>query len=242
MTEPVAVDVSQFFDFIDRPGLAVLLLSVHPQHTFSGALSRQLATDHQDIALGTMHLMDLVTARGPALPFLHQQFRASAISTFGVLPGYCLFRGPELLAWDAGLPSAAEVTAIGQSALLGVLFSTLTSDLLFIVHAVRLAAEQVAVPRIALKFRQAATERSRRRGTTTASPPPFDEVRWAYELLGVSSASTDREVHQAWRRKRIEMHPDGAAGDPVEFERRSRISADINRARDVIIHDRARAA
>ena len=40
MTEPVAVGVERFFEFIERPGLSVLLVSVHPRHTFSAALSR----------------------------------------------------------------------------------------------------------------------------------------------------------------------------------------------------------
>jgi hypothetical protein len=239
MTEPIAVEVGQFFDFIDRPGLAVILVSVHPRHTFSTTLSQQLANDHQDVALGTINLMEVVTSGGPVLPFLHQQFRASDVSSFGVLPGYCLFRRAELLSWDAGLPAAADVTAIGQSALLGVLFSTFTSDVLFIVRALQLAVEQVAAPRIALKFRQAA-ESGPRRATGAWPPPPIDEVRWAYELLGVAPSASDRDVHQAWRRKRKEMHPDAAAGDAAEFARRSRISVDINRARDIIVEHRSR--
>jgi hypothetical protein len=32
----------------------------------------------------------------------------------------------------------------------------------------------------------------------------------------------------------METHPDHAAANPGEFERRSRISCDINRARDII--------
>jgi hypothetical protein len=242
MAEPVAVDVGQFFEFIDRPGLAVLLVSVHPQHTFSATLSRQLASDHQDIALGTVNLVDLVTAGGPALPFLHQQFRACDASQFGVLPGYCLFRDAEMLAWDAGLPAATEVTSIGPSVLLGLVFSAYANNVLFLVRALHLAVEQIAAPRVALKFKQAASARTHRRATTSSQPPPpIDEVRWAYDTLGVVATASDREVHQAWRRRRVEMHPDRAAGDAAEFERRSRISADINRARDIIVRHRAGA-
>ena len=240
MTEPIAVDAGQLFEFVDRPGLAVLLVSVHPRHTFSTNLSQQLASEHQDIALGTISLTDLVTGGGAALPYLQQQFRASDISEWGVLPGYCLFRGAELLSWDAGLPAAADLTSIGQSALLGVLFSTFTSDVLFIVRAVHLAVEQVAAPRIALKFREAAADTGRRRATAASPPPPIDEVRWAYDLLGVTPAASNREVHDAWRRKRVEMHPDTSAGDAAEFARRSRLSADIYRARDIITSHRAR--
>lgn len=241
MTEPVAVGVERFFEFIDRPGLSVLLVSVHPRHTFSAALSQQLNSNNQDIAQGTISLVDLVTGGGPALPFLHQQFRACDASQLGVLPGYCLFREAEMLAWDAGLPTLADVSAIVQSAMVGLVFSSVMSDLLFVVSALHLAAEQVAAPRVALKFRQVAAGRTRRQAGAASAPPPIDEVRWAYDLLAVAPSASDREVHQAWRRRRIEMHPDTAAGDPAEFERRSRISADINRARDIIVSHRARA-
>jgi hypothetical protein len=241
MTEPVEVDIAQFFEFIDRPGLAVLLVSVHPRHTFSTALSRQLSTEHDGIALGAINLVDLVTAGGPALPFLHQQFRACEASQFGVLPGYCLFKEAEMLAWDAGLPTADDVTALGHGALIGLLFSTFASDWLFLVRAIHLAIDQVAAPRVALKFTQVAASRTRRRAAAQ-SPPPLDDVQWAYDVLGVAPTATDREVQQAWRRRRIEMHPDAVAGDAAEFARRSRISVDINRARDIILDHRSRAA
>ena len=39
-----------------------------------------------------------------------------------------------------------------------------------------------------------------------------------------------------------EMHPDAVAGDATEFARRSRISVDINRARDIIVEHRSRTA
>ncbi|HEX8110135.1 MAG TPA: J domain-containing protein, partial [Kofleriaceae bacterium] len=79
-------------------------------------------------------------------------------------------------------------------------------------------------------------------------PPPdpprttTDELLRAYQTLGVSPTATDEEVQQAWRRLRVELHPDAAAGDPVEFERRSRLSAELNRARDIIFAHRRRTA
>jgi curved DNA-binding protein CbpA len=61
---------------------------------------------------------------------------------------------------------------------------------------------------------------------------------WAYQVLGVLPTATDREVHEAWRRRRAETHPDHAGSDPAEFERRSRLSCDINLARDIIVKHR----
>ena len=63
MSEPVPVDAARLVEFLDRPGLAVLLVSVHPRHTFSQALSQQLSAEHEDIALGAVSLVDLVTGR-----------------------------------------------------------------------------------------------------------------------------------------------------------------------------------
>ena len=87
------------------------------------------------------------------------------------------------------------------------------------------------------------SRRARRQTTAPppgdAPPPPFDDLRWAYQTLGVPSTASDREIHLAWRQKRIENHPDHAGADRAEFDRRSRISAEINRARDIIIASRA---
>jgi curved DNA-binding protein CbpA len=61
-------------------------------------------------------------------------------------------------------------------------------------------------------------------------------------MLGVLPTATDREVHDAWRRRRMEHHPDRASHDRAEFDRLSRLSADINRARDVIVAYRSGGA
>ena len=240
MSEPVPVDAAHFFEFIDRPGLAVLFVSVHPRHTFSEALSRQLSAGHTDIALGTISFVDLMASGGSALAYLHEGFRACGVSAVGALPGYCLFRQAQMLAWDSGLPTIAELEVIGRSALVGVVFSGLTNNLSFIVQAMQVAFDQAAAHRVSRVFREAAAQPSYRRSAASASAPRADDVQWAYDVLSVRPSATDREVHQAWRRLRIEMHPDTVAGDRAEFERRTRRSVDINRARDIIVAHRAR--
>ena len=235
MTEPVAVEAAQLFEFLAGPGLKTVLVSLHPSHTFSEPLSRQLTADHDTIALGTVALSDLVTEGGSALRFLHQGLRAcGAPASFGVLPGYYLFRDSEMLAWDAGLPAFADLQAIARSALVGALWSGVMRDSSFVGQALNLGAQQVASQRIAARFRAAASQpRASGQRAESSTRPPVDDLYWAYQTLGVVPTATDREVHEAWRRKRMENHPDHAQ-DPVEFQRRSRISADINRARDII--------
>jgi DnaJ-domain-containing protein 1 len=240
VTDTTPIDAARFFEFIRSSELAVVFVSVHPLHRFNRVLAQQLATEHKEIAFGTVDLGALLGSGPSVLRFLHQGLRTCrAPSSFGVLPGYHLFRGGEMLAWDAGLPGFHDVTALARSALLGAVWSGVSSDLTFIQQALHLAADQTAAERISLLFRQAiAGARARREAPRQTEAPPVDELYWAYEILGVLPTATDREVHEAWRRRRAESHPDHVVNDPVEFERRSRVSRDINCARDIIVNHR----
>jgi hypothetical protein len=241
MSEPVPIDGARLFEFIGGAETAVVLVSVHPWQAFNRALQQELQAELPDVALGTVDITDLVIRGGPALRFLHQGLhRCGAPTAFGVLPGYCLFRGGRMLAWDAGLPDFADVAANARSAVLGALWSSVTHDASFVGHALHMAAEQVAAQHTAARFRRAIAEENEPRNAGGRDPsPPRDDVYWAYQVLGVSPSATDREVHDAWRRRQKENHPDHAAQDPVEFERRTRVSAEINRARDIILEFRA---
>jgi len=242
VTEPIALDAEKFFEFMAGPGLKVIFVSVHPRHSFNRALSRQLAEEHKPIALGTVGLRDLVASGGPAVRFLHAGLRAcGAPSGLGVLPGYYLFRGRQMLAWDAGVPTFADVQAMGRSALVGAIFSGVTRDVAFVQQAIQLAVEQLAAQRVAARFRDAAANWTANSRAEPSGPPPIDDLKWAYATLGVGRTATDREVHAAWRWRRMENHPDHAR-DAADFARRSRISVDINRARDIIVEQRAREA
>lgn len=241
MTEPTPLDAAQVFAFIRESELAVIFVSVHRLHTFNAPLAQRLAAEQPTIALATIDLSALLLSGPSVLRFLHQGLRnCDAPAAFGVLPGYYLFRGGEMLVWDAGLPGFGDVTALGRSAIIGAIFSGIGRDLTLIGHALHVAADQVAAERLAWLFNEAiATEPAQRRQTAReARATPDDELFWAYQVLGVLPTATDREVHDAWRRRRAETHPDHAGGDPIEFERRSRLSRDINHARDVIVNHR----
>ena len=237
---PTRIDAAHFFEFIHDSDVAVVFVSAHPLHTFNRSLARRLAREHEGIAIATIDLRRLVFSGPSVLRFLHQGLRAcDAPSAFGVLPGYHLFRSGEMLAWDAGLPSLDDVAALARSALLGAVWSGISSDWTFVRQAVQLAADQAAAERVAARFRQAVTgARPRGEQERHTEAPPADELYWAYQVLGVLPTATDREVHEAWRRRRAEVHPDLAGNDPLEFERRSRLSRDINHARDVIVNHR----
>ena len=244
--EPIPIDAARFFDFIADPALAVLFVSIHPAHRFNRALRQHLASQHPDeITFGSISFRDLVLNGGPALSFLQQGLEAcGGPSSFGVLPGYWLVRRGEVLAWDAGLPTTADAGTLAQGALLGAIWSGLTRNLSFVAQALRLAADEVAARRMAAAFHTAAVapESSRPRRPPPASRSTIDELARAYQTLGVSPTATDQDVQQAWRRRRVELHPDAAVRDPAEFERRSRISVELNRARDIIFAHRGGTA
>lgn len=237
------VDAAGFFDVIRGSRLAVVFISVHPAHTFNEPLSELLSNEHGDISLATITLREVVVS-APVLHFLHDGLRrCGAPLAFGVLPGYCLFRRSELLAWQSGLPTLQDVKAIANSAALGALWSSLTHNPSFIAQAAFWGSEHVAARRVAVAFREAlaSPQAHHRQAATASAPPPFDELQWAYRILKVQPAASDDEIHLAWRRRRMEAHPDAVMSDPAEFERRSRLSAEINRARDIIVRHRKQA-
>jgi hypothetical protein len=243
MSEPVAVDPSHLLEFVGRPSLSVVFVSVHAAHAFNRSVCHYLDEGaDEEVAYGEIPFLDLILSGGPALPVLHQGLQAcGGPASYGVVPGYWLFRGGEVLAWDGGLPTVGDARAVARSALLGALWSSLTRNLAFIGQALRFASEEITAQRVAVSFRAAAAAR---RPASHRPPPrqawtPADELSRAYQVLGVPRDATDEEVHAAWRRLRVENHPDRAAQDPAEFARLSRLSAILNRARDVIMSNRS---
>jgi len=240
VSEATPIDGGRLFEFVGSAEWAVLLVSAHRWQRFSPALGREMRRDHPEAALGTVDLTDLLVRGGNGLRFLHQGFyECGAPSVLGVLPGYCLFLRGRMLAWDAGLPAVDDVAAIARSALLGAVWSGVTRDVAFVGHALHMAADQASGERVAARFRVVAAAGQGARAPNAAPPPPREDVYWAYQVLGVGPTATDREVHEAWRRRQKESHPDHAAGDPAEFARRTKLSAEINRARDIIMEFRA---
>jgi hypothetical protein len=243
--DPVPVAAADLPVFLSGAPLAVLLVSVHPAHTFSPALARQLAADLPDAALGTADVRDVLTTGGRGLRLLREGFGRCGIPTLlGLLPGYCLFRGRTMLAWDAGLPAPSDLAGIAQGTVLGAIWAGVTRETSWLREAIQLAADQATADRIATRFRLAASASSSsfRPDADPAREPSgtADAVAWAYRTLSVAPEASDAQVQDAWKRLRIAHHPDRVAGDAAEFGRRNRASADINRARDIIMEHRAR--
>jgi len=245
MSEPSEVHPARLFEFVSSPGLVVLFLSFHPAHRFNQALPRHFrAADGSEIAWGRVGLIELVASGGAAIGFLKRGlFECGVSMPLDVLPGYYLFEGGQMLAWDSGLASKADVDAIVGASLLGLLGYALTRKLVLVGKAARMGAQEAVAARVGARFSRVAAEprRAPGNGSGYSAPPPdpATELANAYRLLEVDPSASDREIQLAWRKLQAKLHPDHAMHDPVEFERRSRLIAELNRARDVIRAHRA---
>jgi DnaJ-domain-containing protein 1 len=245
MKEPLTLNPTDLFSFLARPEPAVLFLSVHPAHRFNCLLCQCYGEEGgAEVAFGQLHLHELVASRGPALSFLHGELLACGVATpIAVPPGYYLFQHSRLLAWNAGLPAAADVKRIIRDSLLGAALSLLTRNLSIVATALRTAAEAAAAEGVAMQFRRAVAmhredpQRESNRHETTR-----DDLASAYRVLQVDPGASDEEVSRAWRVLQQKFHPDRGASDPEEFDRLSRRCVEINRARDIIRNHRRRAA
>jgi hypothetical protein len=243
MSEPVDIEPTRFFEFVSTPGRVVVFLALHPAHPFNDALPRHLQDGGPAITIGRVNLVELLAFEAAAMMFLRDGLRSCGVShVFEVLPGYYLFIGGRMLAWDSGLPGTDDIETLARATLLGLLAYAVTRDLLLIARAVQLGSQEATAVRMTAHFR--VREAEYRRTPYAAPPPPpnpASELLNAYRLLGIDPSVSDHEVNVAWRKLQAELHPDRAAGDPREFDRRSRLAAELNRARELIRTHRARA-
>jgi len=238
MDEPAHIHPEQFFDFVEQAGLALVFVSVHPAHAFNRSLARSLTEANQlCLAMGTVSLVELLASGATALAFLRQCLHQAGIPRWlDVMPGYYLFRGGQLLAFDSGLPAAEDAKPIVRESLLGAVLSAVTRSPVHFADALLQAAEQASAKRLSRLFVRAVREPSPRGGRVGAQS--VDELMEAYRVLEVRPDASDDEIRRSWRRLRVAFHPDVAASDPVEFMRRSEMSARINRALEIIEHHR----
>jgi hypothetical protein len=243
MSEPIDVEPPRFFEFITRPGLVVVFLSLHPALPYNDALTRHLRDPGGGpVPRGRVVLVELLLASAPAFAFLQQGVRACGVSrVFDVLPGYYLFEHGRMIAWESGFPTTADLDTILGASLLGAIGWVVSREPMLVAKAVYFGACEAVGARMAAQFERAAAE-PRTHAQREAPPPPIDELLHAYRLLGIDPSASDDQVNTAWRKRQAELHPDRAARDPAEFERRSRIAADLNRAREIIRRHRARTS
>jgi DnaJ-domain-containing protein 1 len=244
MDDPVHLEPDQFFEFIGVPGLSVVFVSLHPMHPFNNALVRRFRERYGDaVPFGTIGLMQLIARESPVLAFLRQSLVVCGVAPWlEVMPGYYVFHGGRALAWDSGLPTAADVQPILRGSLLGAFAFAFTRDPTILRKALKIAADEATAHRLTGRFHAAYEQRDDDRPRPPPRRPSGDDLRQAYRTLGVEPNASDAEIAAAWRKLGLQYHPDRAADDPLEFERRSRLSAEINRARDIIRSHRAKKA
>jgi hypothetical protein len=237
----VHLNTATFFELVAQHAPSVVFLSCHRIHRFNDALPERLAAAGVDgVSFGRLALVDLL-AQPNLLEFMAREKVHLPSPYPGVLPGYYLFTGGELLAYDTGLPMRTDVHHLLRGAAFGAVLYGTTGRAGHLVRALVGAANGAASPRVADGFARAVAARAA--GPREARKRPFEpaeeELVWAYRTLGVAPNATDDEVTRAWRRLRVEHHPDHAASDEAEFARRTLRSCALNRARDVIFAHRA---
>ncbi len=235
--------------FIEAEGPGVLFVSLHPEHRFNDALHRCAATsDAEPVRLGEVGLFELIAARSPALFVMRQGLHILDRAQWGdILPGYYAFEGAQLVDFDIGLLSMADAGLVARSSVLGAAASLIRRDSSFLLMSLRMGAQEAVGRRMYERFvaswaEQRANPRPPPPPPPTGDPEGIDDVTEAYRVLGVSSTASDAEVKAAWRALLLANHPDHAASDPVEFDRRCRVSARINNARERIEQHRRRDA
>lgn len=238
----VHIPALQFFDFAARPGPTVILAQVSPLQRFNTALLHRLRPAHRsEVSCGYISLFELLVLGDAAIEYLMLGLQACEKWKLAhPLPGYYLFRAGEMLAWDSGLPARPDLQRIIGASFLGVLGYAFTGNWKLVAMAARTGAQEATGERIASRFHRLANEPRRERPTSQPPRNPAADLLEAYRLLGVLPHASNEEVEAAWRQKRAEMHPDRVAGDPAECARRTRISKELNRARDLIRAHRER--
>ena len=240
------LDERTFYEFVAQPVPSLLFVFVHPLHPFNAALLQRLpeAFGGRELPMAALSLTELVLSRSPVLAFLQQATHELRVGRrFGVLPGYYLTHGGRFLAWQSGLPAGKERSLLLGSAIFGAMWHAATGHGAAVARLVQSMFDETSAVRIAASFERAFA----RGGEAGHAPGPRvqvtpQELRWAYRRLGLAPSASDREVERAWRKLRAANHPDLAQGDPAEVERRTRISLELDRARELIRARRAQSA
>lgn len=238
MTELRELDEHSFYEFVAQPGPGVLFAFVHPLQPLNAALPQHLpeAFDGLEVPMASLSLTELVIARSPVLALLQQATQDSPVARrFGVLPGYYLTCEGRVVAWQSGLPAGPERSLLLGGAIFGAVWHVKTGQGALVARLLQSVFDEASAKRIAGSFARAFAHRGERESGTRSAPRATpDDLRWAYRLLGLTPSASERDVERAWRKKRAESHPDLAYGDPSELERRTRLSLELDRARELI--------
>jgi hypothetical protein len=232
MSRTVGLTEGSFFSFVSKESVSVVFLAAHRAHAFNEALLEQISRMVGPVPFGCLTLTELSISHSAALEFL-ASVKGKEQTAAVVVPGYYLFRGNKLLAHDLGLPCASEFPRLLRKALRAVAFPR-WGESSGLAHSLFVAANQVAAPRIARRFVEAMRASQDETARTRERVPSPEELHWAYGALGVRDRDTEATVNEAWRQLRALNYPDHALGDTLEVQRRTVISRDLNRARDVI--------
>lgn len=242
LVETISQD--DFASFLSAPYAIIWAARGASPDTFPFAVTLQLRLFHvPPVRLGVVDLSALDWSPHAKLSVLDKlKDLQLQPDTQGEPPaGYYLFAGGRPIAFH---PGRVDFTKDENPLMLGVITGIFGA----VAESKELAqlgshiAKWNAGERVAKAFAEAIRRHSSKRtaGEADAQPPPVDEsvdqvLRRAYAALNLSPSASNEEVIAAHRRLVRECHPDRFAGNPIEQERATRRTAELNAARDFIL-------
>ncbi len=184
---------------------------------------------------------DDVTFDAFSRDWLHARQRALGWLEIEFVPeGYYLFVDGEVRDYNAGM---IDTSKDGLSMLFGAiagLDALLSKKGKSFRQAIEYAHAQASLRVIAAFSGVVVREVMRRRFANAAAPPPpppvpaRDELLDAFDVLGLDSAATERELKRRYRELMSEHHPDRHAGEPDAALAANVRAQEINKAHSVI--------
>lgn len=233
--------------FISSRQICVLSAQTNFELGFNYILKTQLQHRFQDrINLGLMDLSKVDHNNRTINEFVKTWMPKIGLPpSNSIFPGYYLFKNGKLIAHHAGTIDRSEVDANlqGMAAIIGAITGLIVGiaekDTWKGLEAFLKTMEAPQAFKVLTFFTQVLGEKNSSESRQRQEEVFSDELENAYKLLGVTPSATDEEIKKAWKSLQLKFHPD-MTQDSNEKERRTKLIAEINNARDLIKKTRAK--
>ena len=162
-------------------------------------------------------------------------------STHSILPGYYLFKNGKLVAYHPGTIEQTKANLQEQgiatiiSAFAGIIVGLVAKDASKGMEAFIHGMEAPPSLKVFEFFKKILGATNSSYSQQKQKIVYDDELLNAYRILGVSPDVSDKDLKKAWIKLIVKFHPDKSQTD---IEERTRISAEINNAYDLIVKSR----
>lgn len=242
-TEPIQIFSADFFHFINSNKITVIKAGLEEVLDFNATLNSQLNQFYKDtIKIGYINIESLDYADEFVRSLIGEKMINIGLeSSDKMSPGYYLFKNSRLVAYHPGTFDISKLDPQVQKATLwtGVALAVIAgfSNNSFASALLTFSATMDASTGMNIsKFFKEVLESKDEVDILRKQKRIFlSEIEKAYEFLKVSESASDDEVKKAWKTMQKEFHPDGSITD---IEKRTKISARINEAYELIVNHR----